>query len=247
MNEISNFHDHVAHMDTIDVAQLGSSLVVAPHPDDETLGCGGTVALMHKQGIAVHFLFISDGSMSHPNSKQFPSEKLRDLREQEARKAVQILVGNTDHINFFRLKDSLVPDKNSALFSETVERVTRLINQVRPETIFVPWQQDPHRDHRATWEILSEAVKNATAKPRFLEYPIWFWELGKREDLELIGQMKKLAVAIDETLEIKNKALAAHVSQVTHLIDDDPEGFMLSAEVIAHFNTPRELFFESAS
>ncbi|WP_170982710.1 hypothetical protein [Dyadobacter frigoris] len=41
-------------------------------------------------------------------------------------------------------------------------------------------------------------------KPRFLEYPIWLWELGKPEDMELLDQMKKITVDIEETLEVKN-------------------------------------------
>ncbi|GLU54857.1 hypothetical protein Dfri01_43180 [Dyadobacter frigoris] len=49
-----------------------------------------------------------------------------------------------------------------------------------------------------------EAVNRAKMKPRFLEYPIWLWELGKPEDMELLDQMKKITVDIEETLEVKN-------------------------------------------
>lgn len=245
MNKIAELHSQIGEMETISVREFGKSMVIAPHPDDETLGCGGTVALLRKLGISVHFMFVSDGSMSHPNSKKFSAEKLMKLREKEAKKAVRILGGEIENVEFMRLKDSLVPHEDDDHFLEIVEKMAERINEIKPDTVFVPWQKDPHCDHQATWEIMHEAVKKANVKPRFIEYPIWLWELGNQDDVMLIDHMKKWAVNIEDTLDLKNKALAAHVSQVTNFIDDDPEGFILSPEVIAHFDIPRELFFES--
>jgi LmbE family N-acetylglucosaminyl deacetylase len=148
-------------------------------------------------------------------------------------------------MEFLRLKDTKVPHENDNQFHETVKKVVKIINDLQPKTVFVPWQKDPHVDHQATWKIMTEAVRQAKVKPRFIEYPIWLWELGNPEDMELLDRMDKFTVNIEDTIEMKNKALAAHTSQVTHMIDDDPEGFMLSPEVIAHFDIPRELFFEA--
>ena len=72
-------------------ARWGTTLVVAPHPDDESLGCGGAIALLRQQEQTVQVLFVSDGSMSHPNSQKYSAEARRDLREQEARNALAIL------------------------------------------------------------------------------------------------------------------------------------------------------------
>ena len=246
MNKISELHRHISDIDTIPANAFGSSLIIAPHPDDETLGCGGTAALLRREGIPVHYIFVSDGSMSHPNSKKFPAKKLTRLREKEAKQAVKILGGTSGDTDFLRLKDSQVPHEQDSQFFETVKKMVKLMDQIQPETVFVPWQKDPHCDHQATWKIMTEAMKHVRQKPRFLQYPIWYWERGNPDDMTLIEKMQKWSVNIEDTLEIKNKALAAHVSQVTHLIDDDPEGFMLSEQVIAHFNIPRELFFESA-
>lgn len=245
VESISELHDAILEMDSISPAVLGASLVIAPHPDDETLGCGGTAALLLKMGLNVHFLFVSDGSMSHPNSQKFPSEKLKTLREEEARKAVETLGGKQDDVLFFELKDSLVPNRNDFQFDDAVTRMAKTITDIAPETIFVPWRKDPHKDHQATWQIVHAALESITLKPRVLEYLIWFWERGNSQDLPSIEQMKLWCIDIDETLKIKHKALAAHASQVTRLIDDDPQGFMLSEQVIAHFDIPREIFFES--
>ncbi|MEO6685962.1 MAG: PIG-L deacetylase family protein [Dyadobacter sp.] len=246
MDQISELHSRIGKMKSVKVEEFGSSLIVAPHPDDETLGCGGTVALMRKNGIPVHFLFVSDGSMSHPNSKKYPAKRLTKVREKEAKNAVLTLGGQVDHMEFLRLKDTKVPHEHDNQFEETVQKIVKIIDEIEPQSVFVPWQKDPHPDHQATWKIMSEAVNRAKIKPRFIEYPIWLWELGNPKDLELLDRMKKFTVNIEDTLGMKNKALAAHTSQVTHMIDDDPEGFMLTPQVIAHFDIPRELFFESA-
>ena len=53
------------------VIDWGKTLVVAPHPDDESLGCGGAIVLLRKFGNEVTVLTVSDGALSHPNSKKF--------------------------------------------------------------------------------------------------------------------------------------------------------------------------------
>ena len=62
-------------------------IVVAPHPDDESLACGGLIADACRQGLRGKVVIVSDGAGSHPNSKAYPPDRLRSLREEEARRA----------------------------------------------------------------------------------------------------------------------------------------------------------------
>ena len=62
-------------------------IVVAPHPDDESLACGGLIADACRQGLRGKVVIVSDGAGSHPNSKAYPPDRLRALREEEARRA----------------------------------------------------------------------------------------------------------------------------------------------------------------
>lgn len=242
-NTIIDFQSSIKDMPLSLATEFGKSLVVAPHPDDETLGCGGTVALMLQKGMEVDFIFVSDGTMSHPNSKKYPAHKLRELREQEALRAVERLGAGHEHVTFLGLPDRSVPDRKNIYFEASVRLIGLLIARINPETIFIPWKNDPHPDHRATYEIVLEAVSRQVAKPKVLQYPIWLWELGDTRDIQMIEKLKMVCIDISSVLPAKMAALNAHQSQVTQLIDDDPEGFILSSEVISNFNQTRELFF----
>ncbi|WP_232073955.1 PIG-L deacetylase family protein [Spirosoma aureum] len=229
---------------TIDPAELGNLLVIAPHPDDESLGCGGTIALLRQQGYSVHVLFVSDGTMSHPNSLAYPAERLRQLRESEARDALRMLHVSPDNITFMREKDTQVPMPGSAGFNESVDFVYELLKQVNPQTILVPWRRDPHRDHRASWQILMAALGHFSDRPRVLEYLIWLWELGDENDMPRADEMKVWCIPIEEVMDQRKQAIASHRSQVSRLINDDPTAFYLSPELLTHFDAPRELFLE---
>lgn len=227
-----------------DLQTIGSSLVIAPHPDDESLGCGGTIALLRAQGYDVHLLFVSDGTMSHPNSPSYPPARLRDLREHEAREAMQHLGVDARACSFLRIQDRQVPRQQTPGFLEAAAAMSAIIAQVKPATIFIPWQLDPHPDHRASWQLLQEALRHYTFKLRVLEYLIWLWELGTAADLPKPEEVQVWQIPIDTVMDQRNQAIAAHRSQVTRLIDDDPTGFFLSPELLRHFERPRELFLE---
>jgi LmbE family N-acetylglucosaminyl deacetylase len=228
-----------------DLKTIGSALVLAPHPDDESLGCGGTIALLREKGYAVHVLFVSDGTMSHPNSNAYPASRLRDLREQEAREALRRLHVDADACTFLRYPDRRVPTSHNLGFPEAVTRVAALLDEVRPTTVFMPWQRDPHPDHRACWQMGMAAVDQSHEKPRILEYLIWLWELGTPDDLPTPDERTVWQVNIESVMDQRNQAIAAHQSQVTRLIDDDPTAFYLSPELLRHFEPPRELFLEA--
>ncbi|MGB3780762.1 MAG: PIG-L deacetylase family protein [Tunicatimonas sp.] len=225
-----------------ELSSWGTTLVVAPHPDDESLGCGGVIALLRQRGQAVSVLFVSDGSMSHPNSKRYPPEARRDLREQEALSALEMLEVDAEDVSFLRLPDTRVPVPASENFPEAVALVHEQLAQLRPQTVLVPWRRDPHGDHRATWHLLQAAVGQFKTPVRWLEYPIWVWESTQSDDLPTAADGRWFRVDVSGVLSQKRRAIAAHVSQTTPLIDDDPEGFTLYPKMIRHFTQPYEYF-----
>ncbi|WP_375446510.1 PIG-L deacetylase family protein [uncultured Fibrella sp.] len=228
----------------IDARSLGRTLVLAPHPDDESLGCGGTLALLRRAGFSVHVIFISDGTQSHPNSATYPAHRLRDLRETEAIEALRELGVSEKEATFLRLPDRNVPVPNAPGFVEVVGQLATILQSFGPTTVLVPFERDPHPDHRATYQLLQGAMAQLPEPLHVLEYLIWLWELGRPDDMPRTNERLVLSVDISPVMAEKKQAIAAHRSQVTRLIDDDPSAFYLSPELLRHFDTPYELFLE---
>ena len=130
------------------------ALVVAPHPDDETIGCGGTIALMAASGTSVHIVVASRGeaSIGEPGSS---SAETGERRWQEILAAARHLGAMTPVC--FEL-----PDSDLAPAGETlVERLREALATIRPEVIFAPWPLDGHPDHQATSTALATALKGS--------------------------------------------------------------------------------------
>lgn len=223
------------------VKDFGKTLIVAPHPDDESLGGGGAIALLRKYDLEVSILVVSDGTLSHPNSIKFSKEKLRELRENEITEAAEILGVKKENITFFRYPDRSVPDENSANFYQAIRRVKIFLDAEKPQTIFVPWRRDPHPDHRAAFQLIN-AAKNKNQK--IIEYPIWLYELAESADAPLEREVEIFRLDISSVVETKQRAIHAHRSQTTDLIDDDADGFRLSLEVLQNFYAPFEIYFK---
>ncbi len=234
------------------LAVPGPVLVVAPHPDDETLGCGGAIALLQASGTAVQVLVVSDGTQSHPNSVEYPAPRLRQVREAETRLALSVLGVEAEQVTFLGLPDGAVPSvspqpagsPHTASARVALERCTVALHRVAPGTLFVPYRHDPHRDHRATWSLVQAAIAGLPQRPRLIEYPIWDWDPQQRQPLEARYQAWRLDIAPYH--EAKRRAIACYRSQTTDLIYDDPTGFRLAPELIATFLNPWEIFLELA-
>jgi LmbE family N-acetylglucosaminyl deacetylase len=240
MNQIN--YDNIPLAPEHCVSGFGKTLIIAPHADDESLGCGGVISLLNKFGQTVYILLLSDGTLSHPNSKQYTSEKLRDLREKELLNAAEILGVPEENIIFCRYKDRSVPSLNDERFDDAVAKISKMVDILKPQSIFVPWRRDPHPDHKAAFEIIN-AVDTESAK--IYEYPIWLNELGTGTDIPTSEESMPFRLNISNVLNKKQEAIAMHRSQITDLINDDPEGFRLSKQMLDHFNVPYETFFIS--
>jgi LmbE family N-acetylglucosaminyl deacetylase len=219
-------------------------VIVAPHPDDETLGCGGAIALLCQHNYDVRVLVISDGTLSHPNSRKYPAPTLQSLREQETLNALSILGVNRKAVTFLRLKDGSVPTLTSFDFQNAKVLCRDYLQTVIPETIFIPWRADPHSDHRATWQLIQAALLESEIKIKPIEYPIWDWDAQQRRQVSSRDRILGWRLDIRLVLHLKNQAIAAYKSQLGQIVDDDPSGFCLTPELLANFKRPWEVYFE---
>ncbi len=219
----------------------GGLVVIAPHPDDESLACGGLIAEACAQGKDVRIVVVSDGTGSHPASRTHPKTRLRDLREAEAREAASELGLDPDNVVFLRLPDRFVPSEGPA-GERAVLKIVECLDEVRAKALFVSWRHDPHCDHQAAYRIARSAQHRRPAT-KLYEYSVWGAALPAATPVEPMRAGFRLR--IDRVRARKQRAIAAHRSQTSDLINDDPTGFRLTGADLERFDLPSESFFES--
>lgn len=224
------------------LASQPSFLVVAPHPDDETLGCGGAIALLRQLDLPVSVLVISDGTRSHPNSCKYPAPALKNLREQETVAALTLLAVEVEAITFFELPDCGIPTPEDSQYQDAIALCQDYLTHLASTTIFLPWRGDRHRDHRAAWKLIDDASQGLSYSPRLIEYSIWSENLQKPDRLN--ESVKAWRLDISNVVAQKQQAIAQYRSQTTNLIDEDPEGFCLAPEMLEKFARPWEVYLE---
>lgn len=225
-------------------ASLGSTVIIVPHPDDEALGCGGLLALLRQAGQDVRVVLVSDGTMSHPNSRKFPPAARQALRKSELEASLRCLGVNPDQVLYLNLPDGAVPGTGPE--TEAPAQAIRQFLAAHPsQTVLVPWRRDPHPDHRATYALLQRALAGFSSPPRVIEYLVWAWERAAPADLPRPGEATGWRLDIQSVLALKQAAIAAHTSQLPGSpINDDPAGFTLSETMLAHFAQPFETYLE---
>ncbi len=204
------------------------ALIVAPHPDDETLGCGGTIALKRRAGADVTIVFVSDGTASHAGRIDEPA--LREMRRGEARAAGATLGVVADRLVFLGLPDGHLRSEQAAL----ADRLAELIGQSAARQVFAPYRHDTTDDHVVVHAAARSAVGRAGRGVTLYEYPVWFWRrwpwsssrgrglrgaLRNAKDARLwwraLSRDFSDGIDIREVLDTKRRALACHASQMT--------------------------------
>ncbi|GAN77087.1 PIG-L deacetylase family protein [Acidisphaera rubrifaciens] len=223
----------------LDAIVRGPFTVLAPHPDDESLGCGGLIAQAAAAGIPAHVVVLTDGTGSHPNSRRFPAPALAALREGEARAAVRALGLSADRVAFLHAPDTRAPHAGPA-FDALVDALALRLRATGSRTLFATWRHDPHGDHAAAHLIAAAAARRAGA--RLMSYPVWGWTLPDDTEVDAPAAMR---LDVSGQLAAKRRAIAAHRSQMTDLIDDDPDGFRLPEDFVALHTGTWEVFLDA--
>lgn len=173
-------------------------LVLAPHPDDETFGCGGTLRLLASAGAAIDVAYLTRGELGSEAPEATTAESRGQLaarRTDEARNACRIL-GVRD-VQFLSGQDGHVAEQPGL-----AREIGELFVQREYHRIFCPWSQDGHPDHQATYRWLVAALRTHPAQAS-----VWFYEVWT-------PLIPSTVVPIDTTIERKTAAAQAHQSQL---------------------------------
>lgn len=143
---------------------MANILVISPHPDDESIGCGGVLARHSHLGDVVHVAFLTSGEKG---GHGLPEADTKRIREQEARDAALIL--NIQQVEFWGAPDGAFRDSR-----QWRQALSRKIAEFKPEILYVPHEGEMHPDHRAAARMVrSVAREPGQNKPRVLTYEVW--------------------------------------------------------------------------
>ena len=153
----------------VELATFDKVLIVAPHPDDEVLGCSGLIQRLLSEGKQVDVAILSGGGKSHAGCCEIDESTLIGSRRNLSRKAAKILGLPLENLHFLDYPDgSIVFD-----CSET-DRLKKLIETLQPKVIFVPHKGEGWSDHLEAGRIVQKLV-GEMADVLLYEYCVWFW------------------------------------------------------------------------
>jgi LmbE family N-acetylglucosaminyl deacetylase len=194
----------------------GPVLVIAPHMDDEALGCGLLLA-QHPRKDRLHTLFVTDGSHSpeHADGASAASRReLAGIREREARDAADVIGIPQANLKFLGIEDGTLAEQPERLSAALVD----CVRGIGAEQVMIPFRYDRHPDHLAIARAVTRARADATITATVFEYFVYtHWRLLPGEDIRNClpaGELRRREPD-PESAALKRRALECHRSQTT--------------------------------
>mgnify|MGYP006196386655 CR=1 FL=1 len=212
------------------------AVVIAPHPGDEVVTCGGLLQLLSSLGHPLQLLSITDGSASHPGSRQWSEKRLSVFRPQESVEALRRLGLPMHSLKWVRggFTDSALRDQQ--------DQVTEFISRyLRPgDVVFSTWRGDGNDDQEAVGRASAEAARRVGATCH--ELPVWTWHWATPEDAFVPWQRARKILLTPAQVARKRHAVYAFASQ----LEGDPDaglGPVLAPYVLDRLLQPFEVVF----
>ncbi|TFC78744.1 methyltransferase domain-containing protein [Cryobacterium cheniae] len=220
------------------IDELRRLVVVAAHPDDETLGAGGLIARAGRAGVPVTVVVLTNGEASHPGSTTHDPARLAALRRVEVTAAVAALAP-AGQVRLLDLPDGTLTER----LAEASRAISDEIGPGGPGTWLVsPWSLDSHPDHAAAAAAARDAARDRSVT--LFEFPIWAWHWSTPEDsVWPDGMLRNLDLAPDDRRR-KAQAMALHRSQIQPLSGLPGDEPIIQASFSAHFERDYETYIE---
>jgi LmbE family N-acetylglucosaminyl deacetylase len=185
--------------------------VIAAHPYDEVLGCGGTLARLAEEGRKVHILLLADGEGSRKDFAQLSSgRELLVARNAAAEKACNILGASS--VEVLGLPDNQL---DSIVLLDIVKKIESFIAFYMPTTVFTHFAGDVNIDHRIVHDAVIAACRPL---PDYVVEELFFFEVPSSSEWRPIGSTGAFSpnwfFDISNTLDKKLKALEAYSSEL---------------------------------
>lgn len=192
-----------------------SALFIAPHPDDETFGCGGMIALKCRMGVKVAVAFLTDGEASHAECCKTPPEMIGRARRDVALEVCAGLGVHHEDIYWLGLPDGGIPHVNGIGFSEARLRLTELIDRLSPGQIFAPHPHDAWPDHEVASKLVFQSLRQSKngAAAELIYYFVWVWHNLHLRVLPTVICDRLEWVDIKEVMSLKLKASSIYMER----------------------------------
>ncbi|MGH3772088.1 MAG: PIG-L deacetylase family protein [Pseudonocardiaceae bacterium] len=185
------------------------AVVVAPHPDDEVLGVGGTLALLTTAGVGVRVVAVTDGEASHPHSPTLTPTALAQTRRAEQIQALARLGLDRAQVHRCGLPDGHL-DRHEAGLAATL---TGLLDE--HTWCLTTWAHDGHPDHEAAGRAAARAAGATGA--RLLAFPVWAWHWARPADPRVPWRAARRVPLPPTVAHAKRHAVRAFASQLEPL------------------------------
>lgn len=191
---------------------MDNIMVFAPHPDDDIIGCGGSIARHISQGDQVTIVYMTSGEAG---SLRYEASLLANLRENEARQAAQLL--GAGELIFLRQPDGYLEYTPAGLI-----RIVDLVRQHRPTRVYLPHSQEAVPDHHITYRLASEGIRRA-AGPWFQQGKPEPWRVDTIMGYEVWTPLAVIGCSQDISpyMDLKLAALRMHRTQIESIAYDE--------------------------
>lgn len=221
----------------LNVEALGPVMVVAPHPDDETLGCGGLIARCASLGKPVTVLAMTTGDASHPGDAAWRA-RLARIRGREQLAALCALGVNPPDLVSMSLPDGSLDSMGMEVETEILAEITSVIRARGICSVFLPATDDCHSDHRATARLVCRGLKGNPVD-RVFSYQIW---PPDRRALHVVANEQPYYLDMRDLVGVKRRAIQEHRSQLGVVDEAHTEGFRMPEELLREKLKDREVY-----
>lgn len=216
------------------------ALVIAPHTDDEVFGCGGLIAQKRSSHHVIHIVYVTDSSASHLGHPTLTRNRLEEIRHEEARAALQLLGVDGTTVHYLKAEDGSLDSLTVEQATHLVARLRSLIDQIKPNEIYVPYRRDGSSEHEAIFRLLKEAQSATTLRPLVYEFLVWSWWSPTLLCRALLTARAVIRCDISPHQSLKRKAIGTYRSQIAAI---PPWPHPVLPEGFADFFDSHEEFF----